>query len=287
MRKIKKIVKKKTNILISGLILTSIIFLLLNTGPAKAFITNLEISENYIEQKEPIKINAIIQTHSNQDQEIDYFILKIEGPISFECKFKEDSTPIDNCPEISIIKTESTQNNYGYATINKTTKYNITIDSSYLCSGKYKTSILIKTQNTISRGSDIEYTILGTEQENPEQYTNSIRAKNGILKLNNQDYPNPFLSFYLPLNNAKNGEGAISAQKNRERIQYKFDTTKILRNNENFIEIQANGYYQINRNKKQEEESLICIDKRRNKVAITGPKINAINLDIYFKEYKD
>jgi hypothetical protein len=95
--------------------ITSIILMLLIfTGPAQAFILNLNIQNPKVIVGETVSMEVSSEPENGENLILNKFILNINGPTNISCEFNSDAKIISGCEGISIIKIDNETRNYGY-----------------------------------------------------------------------------------------------------------------------------------------------------------------------------
>ena len=263
--------KKETGIKVIAIFITLfIVIILLLTGPANAYILGLNVLNKEVFKGENINFTASTQIEIGEFLKIDYFILKLNGPMSVECMFHTNGSIINSCPGITIKNISSAPYNFGYGYGTGLFEYNITLDTSYYFPGQYSTSlVLVDNGNRIEQSGD-NITI---KTMIDELLGCSIRAEDGNLMAEGMDFGDGEISFYIPLGNADVGEGHLTGQKGRNRLSYDFNIIDILINTPGYAEILVSGKYKIGRGAETPETSIIHFDKISNQITLTGTNV--------------
>ncbi len=269
--------------IIAGLIVLGIISAIILSGPAEAFVLSLSIPKNIVEIGETITITANVKTSEKTDRpsDVDYLILKLEGPENIECRFLPNATIVSGCKGIKINKLSDENKgyckSYGYGE-GCNSRYEIKIGTMNYETGIYKTFITInaKGKNLTIPGEDITINLKGK--------VCSIRASNGELKINSLDFSKNKISFYIPLKNAIKGEGYLTGQRNRERFIYRFKIEQVILNNRDIIKVRVSGKYRIGTGENIAENGVLVFDRIQNITSLTGDNINLNGMKINFRE---
>lgn len=261
-----------------------ILIILLLAGPANAVIVSLNVWDTTVEKGSLMHFEAGVEVESGELLQVDYFVLRLIGPEIIECKFHVNGTPISGCNGITIQNISSPSlNGYGYGFEPGDFKFNIALDTSYYSLGKYETYLQVTGPNSFQeRGEDVHI--------KPPQIPGglegcSIRAEGGDLINNGDDFGEGKINFHIPLGNADNGKGSLTAQKGRERISYKFNVLEVIENNDMYARIQIQGERRINGGMKQEETAEIYYDKIANTIDVNCTYFDIEDMDITFKKW--
>ena len=267
--------------LAAGILTVSILIILLLAGPAQAFILGLVIDNPEVDKGEQISFEASVEIESGEVLDIDYLILRLNGPQDVECMFNTDGSIISGCLGMSIQLIESPPYNYGYGFEEGFLKFMITLDTGYYYAGRYTTSVEMQIGNDliVQEGEDI---LIKTTVDELEGC--SIRAKDGGLFVEGKEYERDDVNFHIPLGNANNGKGSVTGQVGRDRFSYKFDIIEILENNDDYANILVSGEYRIGTDKDKAEDAVIYFDKINNRISIAGDSIVLNNADITFRK---
>ncbi len=268
--------------------ITLIIFVLLvMTGPAQAFILNLNIQNPKISQGEEIKLFVSSEKEQGENLTIQKFSLEISGPENILCEFDINGNPLEDCEGISIIKTSEDEGNYGYSynygygygygQANKL-DYELKIDTKNLLPGIYKTKIKAITNNEEfeKQGQFIIFT------KDKSLQGCSFRGEKGILNIDGFMTSSNRLNVNIPLEKAVKGKGYIYSQIGEHRFSYKFEINGVISNSEEEAEILVSGKYKGDGLKNVDETSVITIDKINKKINIEGDSIDLENMNIKF-----
>jgi len=150
----KSLIVKGTSLFIT----TFIIFLLILSGPASAFILSLNIiPDNPVTKGESISFTGEIEINSDENLPIDSLLLKLDGNEAVNCLFYPNGTIISGCKGISIDFLGSASFGYGYGYgysygygynfgygygyTNGKLIYNFTLNTSDYIPGNYSTEL--------------------------------------------------------------------------------------------------------------------------------------------------
>jgi len=165
MKKIKK--RSKFLSLIPITITLVVLFMLIISGPAKAFEFKLDVDDGNIQRGDEIVFTSEINIKNiDSNLPIEYILLEIDGKVHKECKFDLDGNKLTSCPGVKSIKVIEDSTNYGYGyrdgyfngnnynfgygygLNDGKMVYEITYDTSVLVAGDYETRLIVKIQNT-------------------------------------------------------------------------------------------------------------------------------------------
>ena len=276
----KKGIKGGVAVVLSSLIIA----LLLLAGPAEAVILGLTVEDNSVYKGDLMFFEATAEIESGEQLNPDYFKLILNGSQLVECTFDVDGNSISGCEGISMENLQTPPYGYGYGYSSGVFKFKITLDTTYFQTGKYETYLrmIAGQKNYEKRGKDVYITNITIDS----LAGCSIRAEGGSLIMGEgevtEDFGKGKLNFHLPLGNANNGKGSLTAQRGRDRISYRFDIIDILDNNEFFARILVEGDCKINRESEQ-KTSEIYYDKIKNTISISCEGINLEDMKITFK----
>ena len=276
--------KKWFNSKIIAIIITvGIVAILFYNGPANAIKLGLEIPQKIIAIGSNINILSTVQVESGELLQIDYLELKLNSSNhnNIDCKFLPNGTAISGCKDITIKKmdvNDSSKFGYGYGYMfnenlgdgNRVSnnlgygaaanhlgysygygfgtgilEYNITIDSDDLSLGNYSTelSVIIGDKTFNFKGDNITV----SKKLPPVKFNNrcSIRAFDGTFNVDNKDFSNNRLKFYISTRdlNKITGTGSLSGQKDRDRFSYRFKIDNVIENNETNLVLEVSGIY--------------------------------------------
>lgn len=291
--------------IIAGIITISVVAILFYTGPAAAIKLGLEIPHTQVVLGSLINIMPSVEIESFELAQIDYIILKLNGPDDndIECRFFPNGTAISGCDNINIelIMTNDSSNfgygygyrytdsfgyGYGYGYMAGFLKYNITIDSDGLPIGNYSSELLVFIGDKTFDFSGDTITIVKKLPPQPMRRC-SIRAFDGNFNVDDRDFSNNKLKFYISAREAISGTGSISGQKDRDRFSYRFKIVKVLENNNTDLVLNISGIYRIGRDgalKNIQESAILDYNKSNRKISIYGNKINIKSMIINFIE---
>lgn len=279
-------VKLISSKVIAGLLVLGVILILVYSGPAQAFVLSLQIPENSVDQGAKIKVNLKVDTENGDNpSDVSYLIFKMNGPDDndIECRFLPDGEIISGCDEVEIkkINTQDTGycKSYGYGE-GCSLEYAITIDSSLFEVGNYTTFLIInaKEKDIVQKGKDILINIPGK--------VCSIRANNGNVQVDEMEFINNKINYYIPLNNAERGQGYLTGQDGRDRFNFKFKVDEVLNYTNDLIKAQVSGKYRIGSSGRFIEDSgILTLDRIQNVTSFAGNDINMNGMKVYFRRF--
>lgn len=278
---------------IAGVIVLSIISFLIISGPANAFITILTSSKTIVNQKDNIMFNATMNLEEGEHiNNIDYLSFKLiqlnnnteEINKEFLCNFKANGDIINGCKDMKIevlnLGGYGYCDSYGYNNeCNK--KFIITLNTKNYDLGEYETYFIINLKTgsvETTKGNNFIITL------EPDDKVCSVRAKKGTVIVENKEFKNSRINFYIPYKKASEGGGYITGQSRRERFSYKFNVEKILENNNMRIKAIVSGTYRLGTKDNVFEKATLNFDKINNTITVIGNKINFFNGEIYFRQ---
>lgn len=258
----------------------AIITLLFALGPVGAFFLELTVSDTSPMSGEVIIFMVSAEVEAGEFIPIDRFILRLNGKEDIECVFLPNGTIVSDCEGISIKNVSSSSkefDGYGYGFTEGLLKFNITLDTSFYSTGKYKTKIIAihDGEETEFKGDDI---FINSEIKN----MCSVRAEDGLLEVDDKVFEKVKLNYHIPLKKAHDGKGFLTGGKGKNRFTYKFEVKNILENNAQNLTALTKGTYKINRKAEKKTEAIIKLDKKSKKVEITDTNISAENLMVTF-----
>ncbi len=302
--------RKEMKIIINSKIIVlfvtiSLLLLIFFSGEANAIILHLNIPEKIVTRGTLLNIMPEIQVEPSEIVNIDSIELKIYNKDeSINCKFFPNATIISGCKDITIepiitgnesmfgygygytYRAESNYG-YGYGYEQGLLKYKISINTGKLEIGKYNTEFTINVgeKNFNIKGDEISI----TNNLRPPKLKNrcSIRAFDGTFSVDETDFSNNRIKFYITKRDTVGGKGSLSGQKGRERFSYRFNMDKIIENNESNLITAVSGIYRIGRDgvaKNIPENATVNFDRINNRVTITGDKIKIKTMLVNFIE---
>jgi len=261
--------------IIAGFITFGVLIMLLLTGPAQAYIIGMTISDNEVNKGEKVKFDIEIEVEPNEFLDVDFFTLKLMGPMSEECNFDVDGNIISGCLGMTIQKIKKPDYEYGYGFKEGKFQYKITLETFSYLSGMYDSLIEMHIgPDTFTQTG--AYIIIKSVIDELEGC--SVRGRGGTLTVQGKDYGKPKINFHLPLGNANNGKGSLTGQSGKERFSYKFEIVNVLSNNQYGAWILVSGECCHSRNQKSPEDSIIYFDKANNILNISGINPGTIKL---------
>ncbi len=280
--KFKKMNKRgeKFSRLIAVVIVFSIISLLIYVGPANAFTLGMSIDDSSVTQGESFTTDLSIEVEEGEFLAVDNIMFILNNFEDVECEFDVNGSIISGCENILIEVVEMPEFNYGYGGFEAgMIKYRLTINTENINPGIYRSEFKV-----ISNG--IEEMLSGDDVEIRGLFQKcSIRAGYGVVE--NEalifDDDNHF-SMYITDERAAQGQGSLTAQKDRNRLSYGFDVLGIIRNNNEELVASVVGEKNLNR-QVSEEEAIITYNKVSGSASIEGETFTASGLEIGFKEW--
>lgn len=271
--------------IIGGMVVLGIITILIFSGPASAFIVSLDIRDPNVKKGDELNLELNIETGDNESPtDVDYILFKLIGASTRDCKFSYEGEVISGCNGIQIKKLSSPDTGYckeyGYGYGCKL-NFKIIVDTEFFDLGNYSTSLILvsKGQEDEIKGKDVSITI-------PPNRVCSIRANDGKLIVNNIQFENNKINFYIPHEKATRGEGYLTGQNGRERLLYRFKIEKILSDSKVKTQVRVSGKYRIGTfGKFIEETAILTFDKVENITTLTGPNIKMNAMKIGFREW--
>ena len=267
--------------IVAAFVTLSILTILIVSGPADAYILGLTILNPEVNKGEIIDFTASVNVEQNEVLNISRFVLKLQGPVNDDCTFQPDGTVISGCFGIQIQQIETTNYNYGYGFTEGNLTYRILLDTSQYVFGIYQTSlgIIIGSQVIDQKGQDVIIRGPVTPLEGC-----SIRADDGSLLAEGKQFGESNINFYIPLKNAKNGKGALSAQIGKDRFSYKFNIDEIVENDYDSAVLAVSGKYKLGKNKYVKESALITFDKINRKISLISGNLTLFENKISFSK---
>lgn len=268
--------------------------MLLVSAPAQAFVLGLDLEDIIVNKGDIVDFEASIKVEPDDTVNISSIVLKLDGPLDINCKFKTDGDIISECKGIQIKKISSSDDCYGYDGYcygydggyapedEKNFMYKISINTSLYFAGKYKTSLAIYSGNKL-----IGQKKQGSIQINAKVSLKdcSIRAKKGDSIIEGESFgDNNKINFYISRRGSKTGQGYITGQYGRTTFSYKFSVKNILEDDANHTDIEVSGKYRVDLKGDKTEKSVIVLDKKNHKLTVVGENVNIEYMDVNFKE---
>ncbi|MFA7707681.1 MAG: hypothetical protein WCX73_01915 [Candidatus Pacearchaeota archaeon] len=258
-----------------------IIGLIVLSGPANAFLLDLGISKDNVKKGETVNFSISIDAETNEFSNINNLTLVLNGPSKFECKFYANTTIISGCNGIiiSLINHELYGYGYGY---DKSLSYNITLNTSQYPIGTYSTKLTVFTDSKSFTKTGTNLTISsGGSSQNIDINGCSIRAKNGDIYVNGSLFGTN-IKLNMNFKNAGKGQGSITSQAQKSRFAYTFKTKDVLAVNGSNFQVEASGYYKLNKTKFDSEDAIFYIDVKNKKMDVVGENFVINDMDITF-----
>lgn len=98
----------------------------------------------------------------------------------------------------------------------------------------------------------------------------SIRAKDGAVSIDEINFQNAKLNFYVPMKNAMNGKGYLTAQTNKKRLSLNFNVVKITKTDSDNLVVEALGKGTLDKKVINFSSIKINLDKSNNIVDVSG-----------------
>jgi len=156
---------KILGVVISALVL----FLLVASVPAKAFVLNLDVKNNNVEKGQIVLFDVSIDMNSNENLPVSKLILQLSGKTNKTCEFSVDGIILSGCNGMTITPTINTTittgagygYGYGYGSTISKLSYRIALDTKDYELGDYTTklsaysgtSVFTQTGRTVTIGS--------------------------------------------------------------------------------------------------------------------------------------
>jgi hypothetical protein len=277
-------VKRGVAVTVTSLVL----IILVLAGPANAVVVTLDIQDPNVEKGSLINFEATTEIESGEVLQVDYFILKLVGPETIECRFDVNGSVIGGCDGINITHISSAPYHgygysYGYGYGEGFFRFNITLDTSYYFAGKYETYLEVMGDvPSQKRGKDIH---VRPKTGFDDLAGCSVRADGGNLEAEGELFGKGKINFHIPLGNANNGKGSLTAQKGRERYSYKFNVVEIIYNDDDLAIIKVAGECKINGGPKQPRTAEIHYNKIFDTIDVYCTKLNIHDMEISFKKW--
>lgn len=271
----------------AGIITTAILVILLLTGPAEAFILGLTVLDPEVDKGETISFTASIEINAQEHLDIDYLVLRLNGPMDTACEFLTDGTILRNCPGIIIMQIGTAPYDYGYGFTDGNLTYKITLDTSGYFSGTYTTQIEMVIGEYMYTKTGDSIIIKPTLEE---LQGCSVRAKGDEIISGESEFGEGKINFYIPLKNADKGKGTLTGQKDKDRLSYKFDIIEVIENTPDHARILISGESKIRVDRKTEkadETAEIYFDKTNSKVSLKSigdGSLDVEGMEIYFRK---
>lgn len=158
---------------IISIVITIAIFLtIILSGPAKAFVLNIDLDKSIVIRGASVIFNVSIDINSNENYLIEKLIFQLSGPENISCEFYTNGTIIDRDKCRGILIKELTNDydkydygygynfGYGYGYGNRQDlKYKITLTTTSYDPGVYDNKIIVITSNNNFSQSSEQLTI--------------------------------------------------------------------------------------------------------------------------------
>jgi hypothetical protein len=131
------------------------------------------------------------------------------------------------------------------------------------------------TKELLNYLENYEFTLSYKREKVPQDFC-SIRAKDGNIKIGEEDFSaNSKVNFYSVLS-LDRGQGSISAQKDRKRFNLKFNVVQTLENSDEILKLKV-----VDKN--DEQNMLILeLDKILKTVSLSGNNVLINEMNVYF-----
>ncbi len=289
--------EKKRNKVLALIMTFAVVATLFFIGPIRAEILEIFIDQSEIEIGDQLSFVVSMIIQKSDMNNVSYFVIDLEGPLSITCTFDPDGNKITSCVGIDILKlTNDTidfdyNHGYGYGygycsgygpcvDESRNLTFLISINTTGYPPGEYETNFIALTDNGVrsKQGG-----IVNLVEEGKLLESCSVRARDGNLYVDGINFGDSGkLNFNVPKSVAVNGKGTLIAQKNGNRLSYHFEVQKVLKNNDKEAIILVDGDYKIGRQNGFDEGSTLKLDKKNMKISINGTTINAQGMDINF-----
>ena len=272
----------------SGLIVIFLVGLLLIAGPANAFVLDLNIEKEVVNVGDIAKFIVSANIESGEIIPIEKFVFNINGPINNTCEFDPKTNVILGCDDIRIRQKSSASEHlgygygYGYGFEEGVLSYELLLNTSSYKTGEYKINLGVMFNGTLLKTTSGNL-FIGFD---PEAIAGcSVRADNGEIEIiagEEFDSPRTKFSMKIPLGNAIDGKGYLTAQAGRIRINYDFKRIMILHNDENFVSVLVTGELRKGAKDKSNERAVVYLYKKEKRIDISGETFNIQHMDINF-----
>ncbi|VVB77905.1 Uncharacterised protein [uncultured archaeon] len=301
--------ERRVSKIIAAGISVLVLILLILSGPAQAYVINLVATNNNVFVGGIVKFNASVKVESHELIDIDYLILKLKSsnPVTeVDCKFYPNGTIISGCTGISIAQISSApygygynygySYGYGYGYKAGTLSYNITLDTTTYAPAIYKTSLsFIVGENTFENAGNniviskpLDHHGKGIKDNCNLVTGESIMDKNIRGKLGNVfvngsifDSKNDKFSLSIRSRGATLGEGYLTAQMKRQRLDFKFKV-KSVDDNINKAYISVSGSYRLGLKKAVPLNTTIILDKETGMASFDSPNLSLSDMKVIF-----
>lgn len=277
---------------IFAFILTFIIIgFLIISGPANAFLLSFESSRTNVQKGDAVVFTISVDAETNEFSNVNNLTLILEGSNNLnkvECKFYPNATIISGCKGISIMLINKEEYGYGYGYgygSDKSLAYSITLNTTQYHTGTYSTEIIVFADSkTFSKtGDDLTIYSGGSGGQSLNINGCSIRAKDGKLYVNSSLFGiNNKVDLNMNFNNNGKGQGSLISQDYKNRFSYSFKLKDNLLLNGSNSQIDASGYYRLNKVKFDNEDAVVYINKENKKINIIGENFEVKGMDITF-----
>jgi hypothetical protein len=265
--------------LLSAIVTLVLIVLLILAGPARAFIFEFAIDNNFPLLGDIINFKVSAEVEPSEMIDIQTFTLMIEGPQNRACEFYPNATLLSPCNGIQIQNTNIPTFQYGYGFLPGLLEYDITLDSSTLQRGDYTAKLIAHTPTEDFQTSSQNLMIV--QLSDPVDRC-SIRAEEGLVEINNVEFDaRNKLSLFASHGNSRNSKGTFTAQERRERISYKFTVDEARRTTGDVIYFDVHGELRSNREITQESATII-FNTKTLELEIRGDTFNVSGMSVNF-----
>ncbi len=269
-------------------ITSTILIILLLAGPAQAVILGLTVTDTNVQQGDTTTFTASIEIESGEFLEIDHFTLKLHGPDNIMCKFYPDGTIKQDCEGITINKLSGPDYTYGYGYgygyPEGEFEFEIILDTTYYRAGTYATSLIMEADKEYKQDGE-PITIIPTLPLTQLEGC-SIRAEGTTLTLTGpplKEFDDPKINFHIPLGNADQGTGALTAQNKNQRVAFDFKIVGIQSNTPLEAKILVQGPCKLKKDHTL-TEATITYHKITNTIDVIGTDIIVMDMDITFSK---
>lgn len=269
---------------IAGLLVLGVISIIIFSGPAKAFVLSLQITDNSVTQGDKIKVNLKVDTENGDSPtDISFLIFKMNGPENIVCNFSSDGTLITGCEGIEITKKHTTDTgyckSYGYG-YGCSLEFDLTIDSGLFEVGTYATTLIInaKEKNTEKKGDNI---IISSVNK-----VCSVRANGGTIISDEINFTKNKINFFIPISKAEKGQGYLSGQDGKGIFLYKFSVDRLLFYTNELVKAEVSGKFRIgNKGVFADETAILTFDRIQNVTSLVGNDVNMTGMKVYFRKF--
>lgn len=283
-----KYMQKKGEKIFSIALTSLVLGLLLLSGPANAFILELEIDNETPKKGEKISFEASITIEAGERLPVEYLTLKLIGPQDVTCKFYPNATLISGCNNLTITRIKEAVYDEGNLSGKyKGKDYNWGYGYGYGYSGEIELSYNVELDTSNMKYGD--YKTEFTARIDGKSFTQKGNAISIIRNITELKVYSPLAGIYntktIPFNISVGGEAERIEYKDlesgntrfrllcRDCTDYGFDRrrTKTLKEGENNLIFRAEAFNAV-----YEKNVLVFIDSTEPRIARITPSRNSI-----------